>query len=91
MVIVIVDGINIFLEQYNKYCDNVEHTNEWGGQIEIRALVGALQVSVRIFQGMGAPIIDMGESFAKKHLILLSYHKHYYSLGEHYNSVVPIK
>jgi hypothetical protein len=32
--------------------------------------------------------VNMGEEFAADAVIHLSYHRHAYSLGEHYNSVV---
>ena len=39
----------------------------------------------------GAPVVSMGEGEGGDAAALhLAYHKHYYALGEHYNSAVPI-
>ena len=66
---------------------------EWGGQLEIRALCGALRVRINIFEA-NMPVVGMGEescSLAGDEAALnISFHRHFYALGEHYNSVVPI-
>jgi hypothetical protein len=30
------------------------------------------------------------EDWDKKKALLISFHRHYYALGEHYNSIIPI-
>lgn len=42
-----------------------------------------------LLQAEGAPII-FGEECDKDRSILLAYYRHYYGLGEHYNSVAKI-
>lgn len=42
-----------------------------------------------LLQAEGAPII-FGEECDKDSSILLAYYRHYYGLGEHYNSVAKI-
>ena len=68
-------------------------TAEWGGQIEIRALSECLQRVIYIYEA-NAPVIKMGEEhhnrYSTEEPIRLTYHKHYYALGEHYNSVTTL-
>jgi len=76
-------------EEFEKYCHEIETTNIWGGQLEIQALSSALGQPIEIFQA-DSPILKIGEDLDGK-TIRISYHKHAYGLGEHYNSVVPKK
>eukprot|EP01137_Pigoraptor_chileana_P013522 Opistho-2@67126 len=71
---------------YDEYCNSVEKTAAWGGEIEIRALSHLLHVSVEIFQAYSNTIL-VNEQYAGPK-VRLSYHRHEYGLGEHYNSVV---
>ena len=60
---------------------------EWGGQLEIRAMCAALRRCVLVYDA-AAPVLAMGEEFRTNGPELrLAYHRHYFSLGEHYNSV----
>jgi OTU domain-containing protein 6 len=75
------------------YCDKIENEAlaEWGGQVEIQALCEALQRRVFVYSA-GAPLLQMGSDNIPGDAaspLRVSYHKHYYALGEHYNSVVP--
>lgn len=72
--------------EFYKYCDDVEGTNVWGGHLEIQALSQALGLPVEIFQA-SSPVLKVGEHLEGK-AINLSYHRHAYGLGEHYNSVI---
>ncbi|KAL0485379.1 deubiquitinase [Acrasis kona] len=74
---------------YEKYCDRVESSSDWGGQVEIMALTNILKQPIKVFTS-GQPI-NMGEDHKDKPTIQLSYHKHFYALGEHYNSVVKVR
>lgn len=76
-------------EQYNEYCSQVEHTPAWGGQPELRALSQAMKKRIEVLQAEGTPII-FGEECDKDKSIHLAYYRHYYGLGEHYNSVSQI-
>lgn len=66
---------------------------EWGGQLEIKALSECLQRPIFVYEA-NAPVVKMGEEFYNPHSpeqpIRLTYHKHYYALGEHYNSVTQL-
>ncbi|KAF5271306.1 hypothetical protein FQA39_LY08104 [Lamprigera yunnana] len=71
-------------EKFDKYCNSVANTKLWGGQLEITALSKALKCPIKVIQGSG-PITIQGELYQGPPLIL-TYHKHLYRLGEHYNS-----
>eukprot|EP00112_Aurelia_sp_Birch-Aquarium-sp1_P007613 Seg1830.7 transcript_id=Seg1830.7/GoldUCD/mRNA.D3Y31 product="Deubiquitinase OTUD6B" protein_id=Seg1830.7/GoldUCD/D3Y31 len=73
--------------EFEKYCDDVEQTNTWGGHVEMQALSVVLGRPIEIFQA-DLPILKIGEELNGRS-IRLSYHKHAYGLGEHYNSVIP--
>ncbi|KAK9733625.1 hypothetical protein RND81_04G079900 [Saponaria officinalis] len=82
------------MERFEKYCKEVESTAAWGGQLEIWALTHCLRKHIMIFSG-SFPDVEMGKEYkaddgglASKSSILLSYHRHAFGLGEHYNSVV---
>lgn len=70
---------------------------EWGGQLEIQALCAALGRVIYIYSA-DAPVLKMGEEHgldasASQHLspLRICFHRHFYALGEHFNSVVPLK
>lgn len=71
-------------KQFEEYCKSVAATKFWGGQIEIKALSNALKCPIKIIQASGPHTIQ-GENFTGPPLIL-TYHRHLYRLGEHYNS-----
>jgi len=73
-----------------RYCDELRHTSNWGGQLEIQSLCNSLALPITVHTA-DAPDIVMGENFLKtSKSIHLAFHKHAYALGEHYNSIVPI-
>lgn len=71
-------------EEFLNYCELVRSTKAWGGQIELTALSNVLKVPIEVLQGTG-PATIQGEDFQGPNLVL-TYHRHMYSLGEHYNS-----
>ncbi|XP_034182079.2 deubiquitinase OTUD6B [Osmia lignaria lignaria] len=73
-------------EQYKKYCDDVADTNAWGGAIELQVLSHVLKCPIEVIQASGAPYI-IGESYSTEKKMILTYHRHMYELGAHYNSV----
>ncbi|XP_046444116.1 deubiquitinase OTUD6B-like [Daphnia pulex] len=77
-------------EQYMKYCDDLQRTATWGSQLELRALSQVLRRPFEVVQAEGRPVI-IGEEFTDPSStpVLLTYHRHMYGLGEHYNSVQP--
>ncbi|XP_024032028.1 LOW QUALITY PROTEIN: OTU domain-containing protein 6B [Morus notabilis] len=86
-------------ERFESYCKEVESTAAWGGQLELQALTHCLRKHIMIFSG-SFPDVEMGkkrkeyksngETGSSNSSIRLSYHRHAFGLGEHYNSVVPI-
>ncbi len=79
--------------EYEAYCESVESQSAgvWGGQLEISAISDSLQTAIWIYDANSA-VIKMGDQYAlgDKNIIKLVYHRHYYALGEHYNSVENI-
>jgi OTU domain-containing protein 6 len=82
---------------FEEYCRKVESDvdAEWGGQLEVTALAAALHTQIAIYSA-DSPVLVMGEgenssADASSHPIRISYHRHYFALGEHYNSIVPTK
>lgn len=81
------DSDDIFsTEQYEKYCDNVELTSAWGGAIELQVLSRVLKCPIEVIQATGAPYI-VGSEFETLRKVIVTYHRHIYELGAHYNSV----
>lgn len=78
--------------RFENYCREVESTAAWGGQLELGALTHCLRKHIMIFSG-SFPDVEMGKEYkadnSSKSSIMLSYHRHAFGLGEHYNSVVP--
>lgn len=76
-------------DEFEKYCNDVEHTAAWGGQLELRALTQVLQLPIEVIQA-DSPTIRIGEEYEKAPVTLI-YMRHAYGLGEHYNSVEHLK
>jgi len=99
--------------QFEKYCNDMQLTPAWGGQVELRALSQALKLPIEVVQADG-PSMVVGEEFVKnlsngdstgdslekdstgdslekplngQNKLILTYHRHAYGLGEHYNAV----
>ncbi|XP_026727074.1 deubiquitinase OTUD6B-like [Trichoplusia ni] len=74
-------------DEFEEYCNKIENTKVWGGQLEIRALSNLLKCPISVLQASGPNSIDQGTEFEGTPLII-TYHRHMYRLGEHYNSTV---
>jgi len=72
-------------EEFKAYCNKMASTPAWGGQVELQALATVLQRPIEVIQAEGPPMV-VGEQF-KQAALVLTYHRHAYGLGEHYNSV----
>jgi OTU domain-containing protein 6 len=87
-------GESRYLQQYEEYCYKVESASdaEWGGQLEITALCDLLRRQIWIYKA-DSPVLIMGEANSNVDLppLRLVYHRYYYALGEHYNSVKQIE
>lgn len=71
--------------EFTKYVDAVRNTRAWGGQIEIQALSNSLRCPIEVLQANGS-IVQGADQHKGKPPLVLTYHRHMYSLGEHYNS-----
>ncbi|CAG7866273.1 unnamed protein product [Brassica rapa] len=78
-------------ERFEKYCREVESTAAWGGQLELGALTHCLRKHIMVFSG-SFPDVEMGKEYKSGNgsSLKLSYHRHAFGLGEHYNSVVVV-
>ncbi|WOG85041.1 hypothetical protein DCAR_0104227 [Daucus carota subsp. sativus] len=90
------DSDDAVAERFENYCKEVESTAAWGGQLELGALTHCLRKHIMIFSG-SFPDVEMGKEYRSDNWtassgssIMLSYHRHAFGLGEHYNSVVPV-
>jgi OTU domain-containing protein 6 len=76
---------------FSRYCRTVATTRAWGGQLELKALAQLFKQHIVVHNATGPPI-EMGEEFKASSTsptpLHLTYHKHYYALGAHYNSAV---
>ncbi|WRX07646.1 OTU domain - like 1 [Theobroma cacao] len=89
------DSDDSLVERFENYCKEVESTATWGGQLELGALTHCLRKHIMIFSG-SFPDVEMGREYksdggstSSNATIRLSYHRHAFGLGEHYNSVIP--
>jgi OTU domain-containing protein 6 len=73
---------------FDQYIDRVRNSADWGGHLELRALSIALERPMLIYQAQSAEPLLIESSLNADKPIRLSYHRHYYALGEHYNRVV---
>ncbi|XP_051519038.1 deubiquitinase OTUD6B-like isoform X1 [Myxocyprinus asiaticus] len=76
-------------DEFVKYCNGIADTAAWGGQLELKALSQVLQLPIEVIQAE-SPSIIIGEEYGKPPITLI-YMRHAYGLGEHYNSVEPLK
>jgi OTU domain-containing protein 6 len=78
---------------WRRYLEALEEQHPWGGHPELVALAILLSTHIEVFQAQGSNILieqpNGAEPLAGEQPLRLSYHRHYYGLGEHYNSVVP--
>lgn len=74
--------------EFEDYCNKITSTKVWGGQLEIKALSNSLKCPINVVQATGPDSIQQGDEFPGPPLVI-SYHRHMYSLGEHYNSTCP--
>jgi len=73
---------------FERHCAEVRSTAAWGGQPELLALAKALSRKVAVF-ARDAPVVEMGEGSEAP--LVVTYHRDYYALGEHYNSTEPLE
>ena len=76
-------------ESFGDHCAKVRSSAEWGGQPELLALARALERPIVVYSRDSAPL-RMGEGMTGEELVV-TYHRDYYALGEHYNSTEPLR
>jgi OTU domain-containing protein 6 len=83
--------LELSIEEIPQYADRIgsDTLSEWGGQTEIKALCESLHRNIYVYAA-NAPLLKMGEEFIENEPLRVSFHKHYFALGEHYNSVIPV-
>lgn len=83
------DGSPIDEFEFEKYCGQVERScdegGQWGGEAELRALSNVFEKRIEVLQPEGRVAV-FGEQYASTKPLIITYHRHAYSLGEHYNS-----
>lgn len=85
-------GDSMSLEEYENYCSRISKTKEWGGHLELTAISELTKKPIHIYQAENkTPIIIEPQTKTNKRPILLSFHKHLYHLGEHYNSLIEAR
>lgn len=69
----------------DKYCDELESTAMWGGDIEIKALSHVFNTPIKVFFA-SQPVMTVSEELPGEPLFIAYYTK-IYGLGAHYNSL----
>ena len=81
------DFVPFLEEPLDEYIKKVRDTGEWGGHLELLALARAYVVNIKVLQGDGkVETIECG-SEKTTDALWLAYYRHYFGLGEHYNSL----
>ncbi|KAG0223731.1 OTU domain-containing protein 6B [Actinomortierella wolfii] len=76
-------------EEFEMYLKELEESAVWGGQPELLALSRVHKVPIWVVQ-MGSPTIKLSaDDYPTQTPLMVSYHRHMYGLGEHYNSLRP--
>ncbi|BHF66430.1 OTU domain-containing protein 6B [Sparganum proliferum] len=74
---------------FEAYLKDMAKPGTWGGHLELSALSSALQLPIEVIQVKGPPL-TVG-NFPDQSPLIITYHHHAFSLGEHYNSCKPIE
>jgi len=76
-------------DKVRAYCERLRSTAMWGGHVEIVAAARALGVPIIVHTADSDDLV-VGPEFgvASASPLRISFHKHAFTLGEHYNSVV---
>lgn len=82
------DDFEPFLEEsIEQYTYKIKNTTEWGGQLELQAIARAYGVEINVLQGDGRiEKIESGMQ-SKAEPLWLTYYRHSFGLGEHYNAL----
>jgi OTU domain-containing protein 6 len=77
-----------FLEEpIEQYTDKIKNTTEWGGQLELQAIARFYGKDINVLQADGRiEKIESGMD-SETEAIWLTYYRHSFGLGEHYNAL----
>lgn len=75
--------------EFDVYLKTLRSTPAWGGQVEISALVHVIKVPIEVLQATGPPTITGTDEYTGPNVVI-TYHRHMFSLGAHYNSTRPM-
>lgn len=82
------DEFEAFLEEpLLVYVQKMEHSAEWGGQVELIALAKSYNVEICVLQDGRLDKFSPEENGKELEKVWLAYYHHGYGLGEHYNSL----
>mmetsp|Transcript_4256 Transcript_4256/g.12817 ORF Transcript_4256/g.12817 Transcript_4256/m.12817 type:complete len:292 (-) Transcript_4256:2018-2893(-) len=81
-----IEDVNGDEQKYQEYCQKMRDTHAWGGEVEIRVMATIFKVRIVVY-AVGLPLTTHGEENTSPTL-RLSFHRKYFGLGEHYNSVI---
>ena len=76
------------VSSFEEYVEKVRSSNEWGGHLELRALAHGLKKVIKVYSTEGPLEIKSEGVNENDGTLTLSFHRNYYALGEHYNSVI---
>lgn len=77
------------------YCERVRSSTLWGGHLELDALAKALKHPIHVIRAEGETLKfeedkqDSTDADTTKQPILLCFQRYAYTLGEHYDSLIP--
>lgn len=74
-------------DDLDNYCNKVAYGTVWGGNNELQALSQVLECQIHVVQASSS-VVKLGENHDSD-VLTISYHRHAYGLGEHYNSLRP--
>jgi OTU domain-containing protein 6 len=83
------DGELMDEEAFNEYCMKIKDPRVWGSSIELKALAEVFNVLIEVVQADGAGILIGESEMPNKEKLTLTYHRHMFGSGEHYNSTQP--
>lgn len=78
------------LQDFDKYCEKMENTAAWGGEIELAIFTKIFNSKIFILQENSQYYIGDDSDFKNPELKLI-YFKHTFTLGEHYGSLRDLK
>jgi OTU domain-containing protein 6 len=85
-------GEPLTIEEYEDYCLKIKELNApvWGSMTELKALSDVLAVLIQVIQAEGSEIL-IGDASRYQTKLIITYHRHMFGSGEHYNSTCSLK